>query len=42
MGNAGIVRELLRFVRATTGTDPDYAVPWPDHPAAGTAHPCQR
>ena len=42
MGNAGIIRELLRFVRATTGTDPDYAVPWPDHPAAGTAHPCQR
>jgi hypothetical protein len=42
MGNAGIIRELLRFVRATTGTDPDYAVPWPDHPAARTAHPCQR
>jgi len=34
MGNAGIVRELLRFVRASAGTDPAYAVPWPDHPAA--------
>ncbi|WP_218854835.1 lanthionine synthetase LanC family protein [Paractinoplanes atraurantiacus] len=34
MGNAGIVRELLRFVRLTRGTDPAYAVPWPDHPPA--------
>jgi hypothetical protein len=35
MGNAGIVRELLRFARATSGADPAYAVPWPDHhPAA--------
>jgi len=35
MGNAGIVRELLRFARATGGADPAYAVPWPDHhPAA--------
>ncbi len=32
MGNAGIVRELLRFARASTGIDPAYAVPWPDHP----------
>lgn len=35
MGNAGIVRELLRFNRATAGGDPSYAVTWPDHPAAG-------
>ncbi len=34
MGNAGIVRELLRFARLTGGADPAYAVPWPDHPAA--------
>jgi hypothetical protein len=32
MGNAGIVRELLRFKRITTGADSEYAVPWPDHP----------
>lgn len=32
MGNAGIIRELLRFARASTGRDPAYAVPWPDHP----------
>ncbi|MFG1991653.1 lanthionine synthetase LanC family protein [Actinoplanes sp. NPDC048988] len=32
MGNAGIARELLRFARLTQGTDPAYAVPWPDHP----------
>lgn len=33
MGNAGIVRELLRYTRATSGGDPSYAVPWPDQPA---------
>jgi hypothetical protein len=33
MGNAGIVRELLRFGRATAGRDPSYAVTWPDQPA---------
>jgi len=32
MGNAGIIRELLRFARASTGRDPVCAVPWPDHP----------
>jgi hypothetical protein len=32
MGNAGIVRELLRFERVTAGGDPSYAVTWPDHP----------
>ena len=35
MGNAGIIRELLRFARASTGRDPAYAVSWPDHPGAG-------
>ena len=34
MGNAGIARELLRFVRIAGGADPAYAVPWPDHPPA--------
>ncbi|MFF8780937.1 lanthionine synthetase LanC family protein [Streptomyces sp. NPDC015140] len=33
MGNAGIVRELLRFVRLTRGGDPRYAFTWPDQPA---------
>lgn len=37
MGNAGIIRELLRFARASTGRDPAYAVAWPDHPAASRA-----
>ncbi len=32
MGNAGIVRELLRFARIQAGGDPRYAVTWPDHP----------
>ncbi len=33
MGNAGILRELLRYLRLCAG-DPaaGYAVPWPDHP----------
>ena len=30
MGNAGIVRELLRFVRLGRGGDPRYAFTWPD------------
>ncbi|MGV9565386.1 lanthionine synthetase LanC family protein [Streptomyces sp. NPDC003480] len=32
MGNAGIVRELLRFVRLSRGDDPRYAFAWPDQP----------
>jgi hypothetical protein len=32
MGNAGIVRELLRFVRLSRGGDPAYAFNWPDQP----------
>ena len=35
MGNAGIVRELLRYARIVDGRDPSYAVPWPDHPPTG-------
>ncbi len=34
MGNAGIVRELLRYARIIDGRDPSYAVPWPDQPPA--------
>ncbi|WP_330304324.1 MULTISPECIES: lanthionine synthetase LanC family protein [unclassified Streptomyces] len=34
MGNAGIARELLRFVRVSRGEDPAYAFTWPDHPPA--------
>jgi hypothetical protein len=36
MGNAGIVRELLRYARLRDNRANGYAVPWPDHPA--TAH----
>lgn len=35
MGNAGIIRELLRFVRICDGRSSDYFVPWPDQPATG-------
>jgi hypothetical protein len=34
MGNAGVIRELLRFARASSGRETAYAVPWPDHPGA--------
>jgi hypothetical protein len=34
MGNAGIVRELLRYARIRDGRDPSYAVAWPDQPLA--------
>lgn len=34
-GNAGIVRELLRFVRVSRGADPAYAFGRPDQPAVG-------
>lgn len=36
MGNAGIVRELLRHARLVDGAEPAYAVDWPDHPPAVT------
>ncbi|MGV9560935.1 hypothetical protein [Streptomyces sp. NPDC003480] len=32
MGNAGIVRGLLRFVRLRRRGDPRYALAWPDQP----------
>ncbi|MFA3876696.1 lanthionine synthetase LanC family protein [Streptomyces sp. MMCC 100] len=32
MGTAGIVRELLRYVRLARGGDPGYAFTWPDQP----------
>ncbi|WP_461062123.1 lanthionine synthetase LanC family protein [Streptomyces pseudoechinosporeus] len=32
MGNAGIARELMRYVRLGRGGDPDYAFSWPDQP----------
>lgn len=35
MGNAGIIRELLRYVRLSEGDASAYAVAWPDHPLAG-------
>lgn len=34
MGTAGIIRELLRYARVSSGGDPAYAVSWPDHPDA--------
>jgi ribosomal protein S18 acetylase RimI-like enzyme len=33
MGNAGIVRELLRLQRVLSGGRADDTVPWPDHPS---------
>ncbi|MGW1007270.1 lanthionine synthetase LanC family protein [Streptomyces sp. NPDC002520] len=42
-GNAGIVRELLRFVRLSRGGNPRYAFPWPDQlpvpPRPAPRHP---
>ncbi|MDQ0906700.1 hypothetical protein QFZ22_002685 [Streptomyces canus] len=35
-GGAGIVRELLRFVRLSRGGDPRYAFTWPDQPQVST------
>ncbi|MFG3335282.1 lanthionine synthetase LanC family protein [Streptomyces tendae] len=37
MGNAGIVRELLRYVRLARGGAPGYAFTWPDQPPVATA-----
>ena len=39
MGNAGIIRELLRFARFSEGGAAGYAVSWPDHPVAGDTRP---
>jgi len=35
MGNAGIIRELLRFERIRAGKSPNYFVAWPDQPPIG-------
>jgi hypothetical protein len=32
MGNAGIIRELIRYARLSEGGIGGYAVQWPDHP----------
>jgi lantibiotic modifying enzyme len=37
MGTAGIVREMLRYARLVGGGASGYTIPWPDHPATGTA-----
>lgn len=37
MGNAGIVRELLRYTRLCNGGNPGCAMRWPDHPATDDA-----
>lgn len=39
MGNAGIIRELLRYARLSQGNGAGYAAPWPDHPATGNTRP---
>ncbi|HEY7324680.1 MAG TPA: lanthionine synthetase LanC family protein [Streptosporangiaceae bacterium] len=39
MGNAGIIRELLRYARIQEGGDPRYAVSWPDHPQVSVVPP---
>jgi Lanthionine synthetase C-like protein len=36
MGNAGIIRELLRYARLSEGRADWYAFPWPDHPATAS------
>jgi hypothetical protein len=38
MGNAGIVRELLRYSGLCGGLADGYAVSWPDHPATTTSN----
>jgi len=37
MGNAGIVRELLRYARLNDGGFGGYAIAWPDHLAIRAA-----
>jgi hypothetical protein len=39
MGNAGIIRELLRYARIRDGQDQRYAIAWPDHPPATRSQP---
>jgi hypothetical protein len=40
MGNAGIIRELLRYARLSEGRADGYAFQWPDHPL--TSNPSAR
>lgn len=42
MGNAGIVRELLRYARLNDGGFAGYAVQWPDHPAVPTRQAAEK
>ncbi len=42
MGNAGIIRELLRHARLQDGRDPGYALAWPDHPPVVSSGPSSR
>lgn len=42
MGNAGIVRELLRYARLTDTGFAGYAIQWPDHPVALTSRAAQQ
>jgi hypothetical protein len=39
MGNAGILRELLRYARLSQGDRSGYAVRWPDHPDTRDSRP---
>jgi hypothetical protein len=41
MGNAGIIRELLRYARLSEGGAAGYAVSWPDHPVTGHGESCK-
>lgn len=42
MGSAGIIPELLRYARLGAGRPGDYAVAWPDHPAASGELPADQ
>jgi len=42
MGNAGIIRELLRFARLSIDGETGYAISWPDHPATSSSCPDAR
>ncbi len=39
MGNAGIIRELLRYARLSEGGAAGYAISWPDHPVTCPGEP---
>ena len=41
MGNAGVIRELLRYARLSEGGTAGYAVSWPDHPVTGHTESCK-